>query len=284
MQPTSRADLSLLVLRLLATPIFVGAGVKHLVASGRVAARLAAAPHADLALALAPARTLVVLSGVALLAGGLALFTGLFTRAAALGLLAVLVPITVTVQLGAETNGPLLKNVAIAGLLLHLALSGAGAFALDALLSRRWRLRAGAAGAAIAAALLLAAGGLAPASTARAAEPPAERRVVLLVQGAQQLDPVLTTAGQMLAGRGLPAREVRVIACGGALEALLRGSPAEGQVAKATAAGVQLVACGLTLEKKGIEPSRLQAGVGVVPNGIVEALRLESEGWLSLAL
>ncbi len=291
MPPSARTDLSLLLLRLFATPIFVGSGLTHLLSPERVAARLAAAPHASLALSVGSARTLVVLSGAALLAGGVAIASGLFTRAAAVGLLAVLVPITITVQVGAQSAGPLLKNVAIAGLLLHLALSGAGAYALDALLAAHARARARLAGVAAASAVLAAMAlvVLAPSAAARAADARegharGERRVVLLVQGPQQLQPVLATAGELLAGRGLPAREVRVIACGGALDALLAGSPAERQVADARAAGVAVVACGLTLQKKGIDPGRLQAGVEVVPNGIVEALRLESEGWLSLTL
>ena len=61
----------------------------------------------------------MIASGVALLIGGFLLLTNQYTRYAAILLLVLLIPITISVQMqGLETMGPLFKNVAIAGALL----------------------------------------------------------------------------------------------------------------------------------------------------------------------
>ena len=91
--------------RVLLSLIFLVSGATHLLKPEAVAARLDLAPFAHLAAVLAPSTTLVWLAGVALLAGGLALLVGFQTRLAALGLIAVLVPITLTVQLTPNCHG-----------------------------------------------------------------------------------------------------------------------------------------------------------------------------------
>jgi putative oxidoreductase len=125
-------DASDLVFRVLFSVIFITAGVGHLVRPEEFVERLVAAPLGYLATSIGPAEPLVVLSGLALLAGGLGLLIGYRTRSAALLLIAVLVPITVTIDLG-HTNalGPLFKNVGMLGGLVHFAARGPGAFAVE---------------------------------------------------------------------------------------------------------------------------------------------------------
>lgn len=116
-----------LVFRVLLSGIFCVAGFAHLFHPEKILLRLEAAPHASLALAIAPAPLLVTASGVVLAVGGVALLFGLRTRLAALALMLVLIPITITVQLSPAHIGPLFKNIGLFGGLLHFALQGAGA-------------------------------------------------------------------------------------------------------------------------------------------------------------
>lgn len=122
-----------LTFRVLFTAIFVVAGLGHLLRPAAMVERLLAAPLAPLATAVAPAPVLIALTGVVLLLGGTALLLGFWTRGAALALIVVLVPITVVVDLGdPQQIGPLFKNVALLGGLIHFLADGPGACALDA--------------------------------------------------------------------------------------------------------------------------------------------------------
>jgi len=120
------------VFRVLFSLIFLVAGFGHFAQSEVMIRRLVEAPLGDIATAVAPASVLISATGVVLMAGGAFLAAGYRTRLAALALIAVLIPITGTVHLapGPEHVGPLFKNVALIGGLIHFAIRGPGAWSL----------------------------------------------------------------------------------------------------------------------------------------------------------
>lgn len=116
---------ALTIFRFMLSTIFLVAGINHLLSPGAIANRLENAPMGHLATSVAPAELLVTLVGVALLLGGIALATGFKTRWAALLLILLLIPITLTVQVGSlDTMGPLAKNIGLAGGLLYFLTHG----------------------------------------------------------------------------------------------------------------------------------------------------------------
>lgn len=115
---------SINVLRIMVSGIFLIAGVNHVAFPAHVAKRLMASPVYENMLFFMNAELLVIATGIGLLAGGIFLLLNKFTRRAAILLLLLLVPITVSVQLqGWSTAGPLFKNVAIAGALLFFIMN-----------------------------------------------------------------------------------------------------------------------------------------------------------------
>ena len=122
------------VFRVMLSGIFLVAGTNHLLKPDHITGRLENAPLSWLATWMASPKALVVMAGVALLAGGVGLLVGFKTRFAAAGLLLVVLPITLTVQVGRlSTLGPLFKNIGLMGGLLYFAVHGSWNWSIDAL-------------------------------------------------------------------------------------------------------------------------------------------------------
>ncbi|WP_194974614.1 DoxX family protein [Aquiflexum lacus] len=115
---------SIHVLRIMLSGIFLVAGVNHLMNVAQTANRITQANNNGMALLFGNPELMVILSGITMLLAGIAFIIGFKTRWAAVILLAVLIPITLTIQVGqANTLGPLFKNIAIMGGLLFFILN-----------------------------------------------------------------------------------------------------------------------------------------------------------------
>ncbi len=115
---------SIQVLRILLSGIFLIASSSHLMNVEQTVNRIDQASFKGIAYFFGNPELLVILSGIIMLIAGISLLIGFKTRWAAIVLLAVLIPITLTVQVGQiNTLGPLFKNIAIIGGLLFFILN-----------------------------------------------------------------------------------------------------------------------------------------------------------------
>lgn len=115
---------SIQLLRIMVSGIFLVAGFNHLVNVEKTAQRIEQASFKGIALFFGEPEWLVILSGIVMLIAGFLFLIGYRTKWAAIVLMAVLIPITLTIQVGQITTlGPLFKNIAIFGGLLFFVLN-----------------------------------------------------------------------------------------------------------------------------------------------------------------
>ncbi|WGF91564.1 DoxX family protein [Aequorivita marisscotiae] len=115
---------SVQLLRIMVSGIFLVAGFGHLINIEKTVQRIEMASFKGFALFFGNLELMVILSGIVMLIAGISLLIGFKTRWAAIVLLLILLPITITIQVGQITSlGPLFKNIAIAGGLLFFILN-----------------------------------------------------------------------------------------------------------------------------------------------------------------
>ena len=115
---------SVVILRIMLSLIFIIASTSHFFNTEKTLDRIENATLGFLGNILGSPETAVILSGIVMLVAGISLLIGFKSRIAAIVLIAVLIPITLTVQVGQMTTlGPLFKNVAILGGLLFFSIN-----------------------------------------------------------------------------------------------------------------------------------------------------------------
>jgi len=115
---------SVRLLRVMVSLIFIVASLNHLINTDKAVARIENAKFGALGHLLGPPEISVIASGVVMLLAGIALAVGFKTKWSALLLIFMLIPITLTIQVGQmATVGPLFKNIAILGGLLFFVLN-----------------------------------------------------------------------------------------------------------------------------------------------------------------
>lgn len=115
---------SVVVLRIMLSLIFIVASTSHFLNTEKTVSRIENASMGFIGNIIGTPETAVILSGVVMLIAGMSLLIGFKTRIAAIVLIAVLIPITLTIQVGQMASlGPLFKNVAILGGLLFFSIN-----------------------------------------------------------------------------------------------------------------------------------------------------------------
>ncbi|GAB3832398.1 DoxX family membrane protein [Pontibacter rugosus] len=294
METSPKQKISFLVLRSLGSLIFIMAGLSHFVKTAGAAARLEKAPFAHLATWMAPTETLIILSGIGLLVGGFMLLAGFKTRLASAGLLAILIPITLTVQVGSGDYGPLFKNVALIGLLIFFIINGALYYSIDTLLEQRKRIvpmpaRKNGYVTIVAVGLMVLLGSCATTSAQTTtqqgvSDTTANTNYAVLISQPNHLKAAVNTAEEMTKDSKYNRDSFVVMACGKSVEAFKKDGAMAAEIAKGRAAGVTYMLCGMSLKQFNITAADLVDGVEITPNGLTYMFDLKQKGYTTVEL
>lgn len=279
--------------RVLFSMIFVMAGFKHIFAIEAVTHRLSQTSTASFLNQVMPLEIHVFLAGIVLFVFGLGLLLGSWTQFSAFVLIGVLIPITISVQMeGKETLGPLFKNIALLGGLIYFARFGTQGWSLDHLFSRKSKKSYALLTAKVLTALSLAILFFPSHSLSKTGTLAIEQKkltahnMAILVRTPQHLKVAVKTLSEgMQKTKGLKTQDATVVVCGQkGVMALKKDSQWQDVINKATKSRISIKACGLSLQKAGLNQQELSPQVSVVPNGLWEMFRLQKSGYLSVTL
>ena len=115
-----------------------------------------------------------------------------------------------------------------------------------------------------------------------AQQPTAQRnRVVIQVSDADpgKWNLALNNARNLQSDLGAANVDVEVVAYGPGIGMLKIDSTVSGRVDEATAAGVKVVACEISMKGQKLTRADMLNGIGYVPAGVVELMSRQQQGW-----
>lgn len=107
---------------------------------------------------------------------------------------------------------------------------------------------------------------------------------VVLTKKVPQLQPIILTAEALKAEEGESFGDFQVIICGKEIGDITNPAKINKFIAKAENAGVQLVACGFSLNKFKVDKTKVPNEMKTVENGILYNFQLQKKGYKSLSL
>ena len=107
---------------------------------------------------------------------------------------------------------------------------------------------------------------------------------VILTKKVDQLKPIILAAEGLKKEQGAAFGDFKVIICGKGIGDITDPEKMKDFVEKAKKAGVEIVACGFSLNKFKIDQTKIPKEIQTVENGILYNLQLQNKGYKSLSL
>jgi len=107
---------------------------------------------------------------------------------------------------------------------------------------------------------------------------------VVLTKKVPQLQPIILTAEALKAEDGKAYGDFQVIICGKLIGDITDPKKMGDFVEKAKNAGVQINACGFSLNKFKVDKTKIPEGIHTVENGILHNFQLQKKGYKSISL
>ena len=107
---------------------------------------------------------------------------------------------------------------------------------------------------------------------------------VVLTTKVPQLQPIILTAEALKAEEGEAFGDFQVIICGKDIGQITDPEIINIFIQKAEKAGVQIIACGFSLNKFKVDKTKVPTSMDIVENGILYNFQLQKKGYKSLSL
>lgn len=111
-----------------------------------------------------------------------------------------------------------------------------------------------------------------------------QQNYVILTKKLPQLQPIFLTAETLAQEDGANFGKFEVIICGQTVKELTDREKIQEYINKADKIGVELVVCGFSLNKFGVDRKAISPQLRTVENGILYNLQLQKKGYTSLSL
>ena len=111
-----------------------------------------------------------------------------------------------------------------------------------------------------------------------------QQNYVVLTKKIPQLQPIFLTAETLAQEDGNNFGKFEVIICGQTVKELANTEMMQNYINKAKEHNVDLIACGFSLNKFGVDRKDISPELRVVDNGILYNLQLQKKGYTSISL
>ncbi len=111
-----------------------------------------------------------------------------------------------------------------------------------------------------------------------------KKNYVVLTQKIPKLKPILLTAESLKKEDGKNFGDFQIIICGKSIGDITDPEKIQDFMDQASQLGVNIVACGFSLHKFGIEEDKVPPQIKIVKNGILYDLQLQKKGYFSISL
>jgi len=113
---------------------------------------------------------------------------------------------------------------------------------------------------------------------------PEKNNYVVLTKKIPQLKPILITVEELQKEDGDHFGDFQIIVCGKTVKGLTDKNQMQGFVQQAKELGINLMACGFSLNKFGVDPKEIPSEMEIVENGILYNFQLQKKGYTSIEL
>lgn len=113
---------------------------------------------------------------------------------------------------------------------------------------------------------------------------PDAQNYIVITKKVDQLKPLILSAEALRKEDGVNFGKFEIVVCGKDIGDITIPDKIDEHLQNAHKQGVDIIACGFSMKRFGVDPEEIPDGIRIVDNGILYNLRLQKQGYKSLGL